>query len=40
MVKTYLSSHFTLAEVGVGFGVSYDTRCSVKSSKNYGWIAW
>jgi hypothetical protein len=32
-VKTYLSGNFTLVEVGVGFGVSYDTRPSVKTGK-------
>jgi hypothetical protein len=34
MAKTNLSGNFTLVDVGVGYGVSYDTRCSVKSSKH------
>ncbi|MFT4606855.1 MAG: hypothetical protein ACI9V8_001193 [Urechidicola sp.] len=33
MAKAYLSGQFTLADVGLGFGVGYDTRCSVKLGK-------
>jgi hypothetical protein len=32
VTNVHLSGYFTLEEVGVGFGVSYDTPCSDISS--------